>query len=116
LDQLLGLLGRLLCPLSGLCLLARLRAQLLRLLDGLRTSLLRLLDGLRTSLLRLLDGLRTNLRLGSGASARLRACWSRAPARPSAVRDDRRLRRRRSHNTRTTNAKAAAALPRFAAA
>ena len=30
--------------------------------------------------------------------------------------DDRRLRRRRSHNTSTTNAKAAAALPRFAAA
>jgi hypothetical protein len=69
LDQLLGLLGRLLCHLSGLRLLARLRTQLLRFLDGLRTQLLRFLDGLRTSLLRLLDGLRTSLRLGSGASA-----------------------------------------------
>ena len=140
LDQFLGLLGRLLCLLSGLRLLPRLLTQLLRLLGGPRTCLLRLLDGLRSRLLRLLDGMGTCLRLGGGACAclprlvparpvdpasslsastvsptRLRACWSRARARPSAVLDDRRLRRLRSHNTSTTKAKAAA-LPWFATA
>jgi len=66
---LLGLLGSLLCLLSGPRLLRGLLAQLLRLLDGLLAQLLGLLDGLCTDLLRLLDGLRMFPRPGSGATA-----------------------------------------------
>jgi hypothetical protein len=52
LRQLLGLLGQLLCLLSGLRLLSRLLTQVMRPLDGLSADLLRLLDGLGADLLR----------------------------------------------------------------